>query len=71
MVDAIIVHASEFKALVLNMIVKTNTGANVIAPFFRVSFSKDKGAERDGCIRAGLLAFSSVSPLLHSSGTLA
>lgn len=43
--DAIIIHASEFKALVLNIMVKTNTGAKVIVPFFRVSFSKDKGQQ--------------------------
>lgn len=43
--NAIIIHASEFKALVLNIIVKTNTGTNVIAPFFRVSFSKEKGQQ--------------------------
>lgn len=61
--DAIIVHGSEFKALVLNIIVKTNTGANVRAPFFRVSFSKDKGRKE---MDASTLACLPLAQFRHS-----
>lgn len=67
--DAILIHASEFKALVLNIMVKANTGAKVIAPLFRVSFSKDQGQpEMDADVLA-CLPLAQFRQLLHSSGT--